>query len=137
MLLQTAVICHGHETVQGQGVTLIGVTPTLTINTTFPGPADAPLPSIPVNEKIALFLLDGQNGPHQLLLTVQFPDSDTPVAPRPTPFEWPNGALSHFMELDLDMRLPGAGLYNFHILIDGEPLGIISFRIIVNVERTG
>ena len=135
MRLQSAVICDGFETVPGQGITVKGVSGTLSIQGTYRGPAGTPQPSIPINRKIVLLLLDGENGPHQLLLTVKHSEREAPIASRPVPFEWPAGEPTHLMELDLDMRLPGAGLYDFHILIDGEPLVIIPLRIIVNVNR--
>jgi len=135
MRLQTAAICDGFETVQGQGYTLIGVSGALIIEGTYRGRPGTPQPTIPINRKIVLMLLDGQNGPHQLLLTVQNSVSESPIASRPVHFEWPDDAPSHLIELDLDMGLPGAGLYDFHILIDGEPLVVIPLRIIVNVNR--
>ena len=80
-------------------------------------------------------LLDGEPGRHQLLLTVRRPGDEGPIAHVPVPFEWPAGDLSITLPFDLDMGLPGAGLYEFHILIDGEPITIIPWRVIGELDR--
>ena len=80
-------------------------------------------------------LLDGEDGPHRLLLTVKLSDNETPIVSQPIDFEWPTGEPFNLLQLDLDMSLPGAGLYDFHILIDGEPLVVIPLRVKANLNR--
>ncbi len=136
MRLQSAVICDRYERTEGHGFNFIGVSPTLIVEGTYQGPPDTPHPPIPINKKIVLILLDGENGPHRFFLNVQFSERDTPISAHPFSFDWPDNAPSHLLEIDLNMRVPGEGLYDFQILIDGEALTTIPLQIITNITRS-
>ena len=123
MRLHSAVLCDSYEAIPGAGYNFSGVTPTLTFTGIWHGQPGASPPPLPVRKRLVLLLLDGEVGPHNLLISVLHSGNPTPVLDRPIPFSWPADVRSWPIDIELEMRLPGGGLYDFHILIDGEPSG--------------
>lgn len=135
MRLQSGIICDAFEVVPGYGYTVSGVSPVITVEGVWRGPPGSSPPPIPITKKLLLILLDGLDGPHNLLLTVLYSGREDPIVTRPISFDWPAEAPSHLMDIELNMSLPGGGLYDFHILVDGEPIATIPLRIVVNVTH--
>ena len=135
MRLQTGLFCDAYNIVPEQGYVFTGVTPTYIVTGIYRGLPGSSHPPVPLTKKLTLILLDGDYGSHSLLSAVQYSGHETPVSDRPIEFIWPEGAYSHLIEVELDMKLPGSGLYDFHILVDGEPLGTVPLQIVVNVTR--
>ena len=129
MRMQSAVLCGSYQAVEGRdytaggGYTLTGVFSVMG----FSGP-----PPIPLSKKLILLLIDGSSGQHRLLLTVSFSEKAEPFPSHVIEFDWPESYPHQVVEIDLEFPLPGAGLYDFHVLIDGEPMGSIPLRVIDN-----
>ncbi len=120
MRIQYAVVCHEFQDGHWFGVTnLIGVCHKLVAPVQ--PPADGELPVVPLT--LVVSLIDGAVGRHKVWVAVRDPHGEVSTTLPPLEIDWDEDSPTFFTIFEVPLRIAGSGVYEFNILVDGEPVG--------------
>jgi hypothetical protein len=130
MRVQYAVICHDFQDGEWEGVTNLGgvrhkLFAPMRLN---PDAApDDPKPPIPI--KLVVSLIDGVPGWHNVWVSIRRP-SQQPIKKLPSvDIEWDEASPTFFIVMDINFQVFENGIYDFNILVDGDPLGTVPLPV--------
>ncbi len=134
MRIQYAVVCHDFQDGEWDGVTnLWGVRHKLfatyaapKLGQPEPGPGQRKA-AVPL--KLVVSLIDGAPGPHHIWATVRGPGQPAPKAIPPLNIVWDDWSPTFFAIIDVYLELFENGVYEFGILVDGQPLGSVPLPV--------
>lgn len=120
MRIQYAVVCHEFQDGHWFGVTnLIGVCHKL-VAPVQPS-EDGELPVVPLT--LVVSLIDGAVGRHKVWVAVRDPRGEVSTTLPPLEIDWDEESPTFFTIFEVPLRIAGSGVYEFNILVDGEPVG--------------
>ena len=121
MRIQYAVVCHEFQDGHWFGVTnLIGVCHKL-VAPVQPPDDDGELPVVPLT--LVVSLIDGAVGRHNVWVAVRDPRGEVSTTLPPLEIDWDEESPTFFTIFEVPLRIAGSGVYEFNILVDGEPVG--------------
>jgi hypothetical protein len=130
MRIQYAVICHDFQDGPWDGATnILGVRHKLFVpckigGTSAPGQRRAAVPL-----KLVVSLIEGAPGQHHIWVSVRGPGQPAPKTLPPLLVEWDDWSPTFFAIIDIYLEVFDDGMYEFSLLVDGEPLGSVPLPV--------
>ena len=125
MRIQYAVVCHEFQDGHWFGVTnLIGVCHKLVAPV---HPANGERSTVPVT--LVVSLIEGAPGWHSVWVSVRDPSTEVSTTLPPLKIDWDEESPTFFTIFDVPLQVSGSGLYEFNILVDGEPVGSVPLPV--------
>lgn len=123
MRIQYAVICHDFEDGEWHGVVNLRAVhhklyAGLPIET-----ADGVAKPFPL--RLVVSLIEGSIGPHRLWVNVRGPDGQAQARVPALDIDWTADSPTFYAIFEIALEARGDGIYEFHVLGDGEPLGSV------------
>ena len=126
MRIQYAVVCHQFQDGEWDGVTnLIGVRHKLFA--TVQGTAEGAAARVPLT--LVVSLIEGKPGWHQVWAAVRSPSTRPPQTLPRLDIEWDEASPTFFAIYEVLLDAVENGVYEFTILVDGEPLGSVPLPV--------
>ena len=125
MRIQYAVVCHEFQDGQWFGVTnLIGVCHNFVV------PIESSQDeSQVVHVNLVVSLIDGDPGWHNVCVTVRDPCGEISTSVKPLMIDWDKESPTFFTIFEVPLRITVVGIYEFNILVDGEPVGSVPLPV--------
>ena len=134
MRVQFFAFCQRYEQVQNGGQNLYDVAGELNITGRWSGSLTPP--PLPFKTNLVVGFIESSEGEHRAWLVVQPPGDVEPKSTAEAIFKWPTNSATHTFRFQLDMAVtPITGVWEFHIFVDNEPLGVALLPIRFNVHR--
>ena len=126
MRLQYAVVCHRFEDGEWFGVTnLFGVCHKLVAPVERSEGGRAPW--VPL--QLVVSLIDGEPGWHKVWVNVRYPSLQVFDKVPKMDIEWDEASPTFFAIFELPLEVLEEGVYEFNIIVDGEPVGSVPLPV--------
>ena len=134
MRVQFFAFCQDAEKKPNSNYTLHGVGGEMNIEGVYTGPKPPPL--VPITIILAVGFVEGNPGNHRSWLVVERPQGGPVKTTDEASFDWPQNSPTHQMLYTLDMKIePRTGIWEFHIFVDNEPLGVALLPLKFHIHK--
>ena len=136
MRMAFGLFCEKVEDKNPWGYNLYGVKHGLTFEGKWTRGPVGNLPPIPIEGVLFISLLDGTLGKHRVMVAPWRNDQQQADAPPPVNFEWAGENTHQYLLIHISFKVEAiSGLFEFRLLVDGEPLGIVPLMITIVETR--
>jgi hypothetical protein len=134
--LQYAILCDDAEEAPLSTHNVTGLKSVVAATVAWQGEPSEPAPRVrvPLKLKLLASVLGGEPGSHNVWLVIRVPGEREPMMAGPRNFNWTDTPIHRFL-INIDIKAPRSGLYEFQLLVDGEPLAVVPLPVIIDVVR--
>lgn len=129
MRLQYSVICHEFQDGEWDGVTNLYAVRHKLFTTFNPSADKGAATDRKVPLRLVISLIDGTVGLHRVWVSIRQPNGEPAPKIPPLTIDWDAASPTFFVIFDINLDASENGVYDFNILVDGDPLGTVPLPV--------